>query len=273
MTPAAIVLRSAAPEWEIFMSVQYIIFSPLPPAQINELVQTCQQYVDEWFIDHADRDDQWGEFMVGGEIPSPGDATAMVCDEEGIVMPVDSERTAAVLERLATIKTAVTIERPGSIDADRMQVSILRFLLEGSGDGLIQLVDVLEMTEVILEELAGREGAPGFADQEAHKRHMLAAAMASENPEPLEADGPVDPIFAAIFKMLAELQRDGSMDVEPHFDAERATESIIRALNKTGGRDLGGTVAKVLLKARGVEELYLDDDELAARMEAIGRSD
>lgn len=255
------------------MSVKYIIFSPLSLAEITDLVHTCKQYVDEWYIDHDDRDDEWGEFWVGGDIPSPGDAAAMVCDEEGIVRPVDSEQTAEVLERLETVRTAITIERPGSIDSDRMQVSILKHLLEGAGKSLIQLVDVIELTEVILDELADREGAPGFADPEAHRRHMLAAAMAAENPEPLEADGPVDPVFAAIFKMLAELQRDGSIDVEPHFDAERATESIIRALNKSGGRDVGGTVAKVLLKARGVEELYLDDDELAERMQALGQSE
>lgn len=253
------------------MSVQYIIYSPLPQSQITELVEACRQYATEWYLDHDDLDDRWGDLAVGAPIPSPGDAAAMVCDDEGVVMPVDSEKTAEVLERLAAVQSAITIERPGNMDADRMQVSILRFLLEGCGAGLIQLVDVIEPTEVILGELAGREGAPGFADPEAHQRHMLAAALASDNPEPLEADGPVDPVFAAIFKMLAELQRDGSMDVEPHFDAERATESIIRALNKTGGRDLGGTIANVLLKARGVEELYLDDDELARRMEAIGR--
>lgn len=253
------------------MSVQYIIYSPLPLAELTELVQTCQQYIDEWYLDHDEEGEHWGELVVSDEIPSPGDTTAMVCDEEGIVLPVDSEKTAAVLARLETVQSAVIIERPTHIDAAQMQVSILRFLLEGGGEGLIQLVDVVELSEVMLEELASRPGAPGFADPEAHQRHMLAAALASDSPEPLEADGPVDPVFAAIFRMLAELQRDGSMDVEPHFDAERATESIIRALNKSGGRDIGGTVAKVLLKARGVEELYLDDDELARRMEAIGR--
>ena len=252
------------------MSVQYVIFTPLSPVEAAELVDLCHQHIEAWYLDHDDQDERWGELVVGGELPSPGDATAMVCDDDGVVMPVDSEKTAVVLARLETVRSAITIERPGGVDTDRIQVSVLRFLLERAGEGLIQLVDMIEPVEVILGELAGREGAAGFGDPDAHKRYVMTEAMAS-NPEPLEADGPVDPVFAAIFRLLAELQRDGSMDVEPHFDAERATESIIRALNKSGGRDLGGTVAQVLLKARGVEELYLDDEELARRMEAIGR--
>lgn len=252
------------------MSVDYIIYSPLSPAKLAELVETCQRRVDEWYLDHEERDDQWGEFFLGGDPPSPGDAASMVHDSDGVVAPVDSEKTAAVLERLASIKSAITIERPGNIDVDRMQVSILKFLLEGAGAGLVQLVDAIELSEVILEEVATREGAAGFGDEAAHERHLAEDAEAAV-PEPLAADGPVDPVFRAVFNLLAELQRDGSLDVEPHFDAERATESIIRALSKTGGRDVGGTVAKVLLKARGVEELYLDDDELAKKFEALGR--
>jgi hypothetical protein len=255
------------------MSGDYIIFSPLSPTKLAELVETCQQRVDEWYLDHEERDDQWGEFFVGGEAPSPGDAASMVYDADGVVAPVDSPRTTEVLERLGQIKSAITIERPGNIDVDKMQVSILRFLLEGMGEGLVQLVDVIELSEVILEEVSQRDGAPGFGDADAHERHLLADALATGDPEPLAADGPVDPVFRAVFNLLAALQRDGSLDVEPHFDAERATESIIRALSKSGGRDVGGTVAKVLLKARGVEELYLDDDELAKRFEALDQAE
>lgn len=252
------------------MSADYIIYSPHPPAKLAELVEACQQRVDEWYLDHESREDQWGEFFLGGEIPSPGDAAAMVFDEDGVVAPVDSPKTTQILERLGSMRSAITIEHPGNIDVDRMQVSILTFLLEGAGDGLIQLVDVIELSEMVLAEIATREGAAGFGDEAAHERHLAEDAEATI-PEPLAADGPVDPVFRAVFNLLAELQRDGSLDVQPHFDAERATESIIRALSKSGGRDVGGTVAKVLLKARGVEELYLDDDELAKKIEALGR--
>jgi hypothetical protein len=251
------------------MSADYIIYSPLSPSNLAKLVATCQEQVDEWYLDHDSREDQWGEFFIGGDVPSPGDAAAMVVDEDGIVAPVDSDKTEQVLERLGDIKSAITIERPGNIDTDKMQVSILRYLLEGAGLGLVKLVDVIELSEVVLEEVKMRDGAEGFGDEAARERHA-AADDDDATPEPLAADGPVDPVFRAVFNMLAELQRDGSLDVEPHFDAERATEAIIRSLSKSGGRDVGGTVAKVLLKARGVEELYLDDDELAKRIEALG---
>jgi hypothetical protein len=119
------------------MSVEFVVFSALPPAELERVEQECRARLEAWFDDHEDSGDEWGEFALGGWVPPPEQAAQMVwlAGDRGPA-PSSSARTKQILARLKTIRSAITIERPGNLEVDRLQVSILRFLVERAGPGL-----------------------------------------------------------------------------------------------------------------------------------------
>lgn len=240
------------------MSAEYVVMSPLPPAELEEVERRCRKLVAA----HADTGDEWGEFYLGGMIPSPEEAADMVWlpGDRGVA-PRDSAETRRVLDRLATIRSAITIERPGYLDIDRMQVSILRYLIEHAGAGLVLLVDALELSESVLEDLASKQGVDDFEG----RSQALPGGEAGEAAMQAQADDGAPPVVRAARALLARLREDELLEVEPSFDRDAAVESVLRGLEKAGKRrrsDFADILAESLAEAPGVVELYADDDTL-----------
>lgn len=243
------------------MSAEFVVYSPLSPSELEQVENTCLEHIAGFYEEHDDAGEQWGAIALGGEVPSADEATALarLPDDSG-----PSPRTRTILSRLETIRSAITIERPGDLDVDRMQVSILRFLVARAGAGLVRLGDRLDTSEAVLAELKGRQGAEGFD---------LGDEPVIESPElddldEEEEEEPTSPMIAAVRGLIAQLRSDELLDVTGEFDIVDATEAVLRALERFDRRagNLAPFIADTLLEVEGVEELYADDATLELRV-------
>lgn len=241
------------------MSIDFTVFSALTPAELQKVEQACRERIDAWYDEHDDGgDDPPVELALGGVVPSPDEAAQMVWlpDDRGPA-PADSEQTQAILDRLGTIRSAITIDRPGDFATDPLQVSVVRFLLERSGPGLVRLVDSLELTESVLGNLRSKQGVPGFED----------AGGAGDEPD-LELDDDLPaaqtPMSKAVRSLIDSLRRDEVLEVEPTFAIEPACDAVLETLEKMQKRGRGGAsnVADALLGVPGVVDIYADDAAL-----------
>jgi hypothetical protein len=147
------------------MSATYSIFSPLAPREMLELEQECTRAVEQYLEDHPDCDDEWGEMQAGGSIPRAEEVRTEYA-RLGLVLDAD------VLERLSRCGSVFSIDRPGDIETmGGLQVSILRYVLQRTGEGLVLLNDYpFEPSEALLSKLRARRGASGFGVTSAPKR-------------------------------------------------------------------------------------------------------
>lgn len=241
------------------MSIDFTVFSALTPAELRKVEQACQERIEAWYDENEDAgDDPPVELALGGVVPSPDQAAQMVWlpDDRGPAPP-DSEQTRAILERLGTIRSGITIDRPGDLETDPLKVSIVRFLVERAGPGLVRLVDSLELSESVLGRLRDEQGVPGFAD----------AGVAGDEPD-LELDDDLPaaqtPMSKAVRSFIERLRRDEVLEVEPSFAIEPACDAVLETLEKMQKRGRGGaaTVADALLGVPGVVDIYADDAAL-----------
>lgn len=248
------------------MSVDYVILSPLAPAELERVEEQCRERLAAWYEDHEDAGDEIGEFAMGGFIPSPSEAEDMVkLPDDGGQAPPGSKQTKAVLERLRTIRSAITIERPGNLDLDRMQVSILKFLVERAGKGLVLFVDALELSESALRYLRTKQAMPGFESDGAAEERVERAASAES-----EKQSDITPIEKAAKLFVERLRDEELLTVDDTFELESACNAVLRALERIERR--GGTrtdaIADALLDVPGVDDMYADDDTLQAHLRA-----
>ena len=160
--------------------MEFTILSPVSPERMREIESECYGVIREWYENHDDPGDEWGEFHVGGMVPAPREAARMVWLDDDRPAPESSDKTRQVLTLLGNVRSSLTIAEPGDIAVDLLQVSILRFLLERAGTGLICMSDSLEPAELILDELRDLPGAPGFDEIE--------GARITRNPERFEEE-------------------------------------------------------------------------------------
>lgn len=144
------------------VSENLVIYSPRAPAELGIVLADCRSLVDNWLIAHDGVDEPFADLDLGGAIPTADEATQQVWDTDGGRAPEDSPEVAEVLSRLATIRSAITIEHPDDPEVNPVMVSVLRFLIRGAGEGLVQRVDSLETTERALAGLADKAEAEGF---------------------------------------------------------------------------------------------------------------
>jgi len=139
------------------MSATYTILSPLSPKEMLELEESTQRALDDYLQEHPDCDDDWGEMSAGGFIPTHDEVIAAYRQFRLELPP-------GVLERLSRCRSAFSIDRPGDIETEGgLQVSILRFLLERTGQGMALLNDYpFESSEHLLARLRKKRGAKGF---------------------------------------------------------------------------------------------------------------
>jgi hypothetical protein len=142
------------------MGTTWLLLSPFTSKKMLALKQECEAVVKEYRDAHPDLADTCGELAVGTDVPTPDEVEAAHDERD---LPLSD----AVLKRLARCRTSLTIDEPGDLEVDRLQLSVLRFLLERLGKGLVKLEDYpLETSDEVLERLKEQRGAPGFDGDE-----------------------------------------------------------------------------------------------------------
>lgn len=138
------------------MAALWTIFSPHPETKLRELEAQYLAQVERYLADHPDCEDTWGEPTGGGPVPAADD---VVREYRAHRLPLADY----VLERLSACRSAFYIDRPGDLSIDRLQVSLLRYVLDRIGKGLIMFNDYpLESTDIVRLELRGHEEAVDF---------------------------------------------------------------------------------------------------------------
>ncbi|MEZ4219392.1 MAG: hypothetical protein R3B13_00595 [Polyangiaceae bacterium] len=140
------------------MSVTYWILSPLSEKEMLDLEYECGDALDAWFEAHPDTDEEYGEMETAESVPTLDEVEKAYKKRK---LKLDD----ATIERLSSCESAFTIEEPASIELGGLQLSILRYLLQRAGSGLVSLGDYpFETCEAALARLEDLPGVDGFAD-------------------------------------------------------------------------------------------------------------
>ena len=161
MVLGPIVLAMLSPPCEhARMSATFYLFALLRPREMFELEAACEREVEAYLGAHPDCADKWGELSAGGcSVPTRQEVIAAY-------RLYGLDLGDAILERLNACKSSLLIDKPGDLDTDRLQVSVLRFLIERVGQGLVMFNDYpLVPTEEALAMLRKKRGAPGFVQE------------------------------------------------------------------------------------------------------------
>src|SRR5262245_55509836 len=103
------------------MSPSWTLLSPLPREELDAVVEEAENALEHYRSEHGDED-------YAGKIVSPVDVPAMA------VLSASYRRfggsfSEAQLKRYEACESALSIDAPGDLDKDRLQVAVLRFLL------------------------------------------------------------------------------------------------------------------------------------------------
>jgi hypothetical protein len=143
------------------MSATWFLLSPLSAKKMIALEEECQAAIDAYLEEHSDCEDAYGELAAGGVVPEEAEVVAA---HQRLSLPAPDDK---LLKRLARCKSALSIDRPGPLETAPLQVSILRFLLERVGKGLVLFNDYpLETADDAIVRLQELAGAPGFEGEE-----------------------------------------------------------------------------------------------------------
>ncbi|HMR06687.1 MAG TPA: hypothetical protein PKA88_12945 [Polyangiaceae bacterium] len=158
------------------MSVTYLLLSPLTEQEMLDLEYACGDALDAWFDDNPDAENDYGEMETMEDVLSLEDVKKAYKKSK---LELDD----ATAERLATCQSGFSIEDPGEISGEGgLQVSILRFLLERAGAGLVSLGGYpFENAEDVLERLRSVPGVDGFAEESAEPKRRRMAQPSRED--------------------------------------------------------------------------------------------
>ena len=138
------------------MSATWQILSPLTPREMLDLEAECNRVVTDYLDDHPDCDDTWGELGAGGALPTQPEVVSAY-QRYRLALPD------VILEKLAACRSSMRIDRPGDLSVDRLQVSVLRYLVERAGDGLVLFNDYpFVLAARVLTDLRKAPSARGF---------------------------------------------------------------------------------------------------------------
>jgi hypothetical protein len=193
------------------MSVTYLLLSPLTEQEMLDLEYACGDALDAWFDENPEAENDYGEMETTESVVSLDEVKQGYKKKK-------LELDGATVERLASCESGFTIEDPGEISGEGgLQVSILRFLLERAGAGLISLGEYpLEKTEDVLERLRGVPGVEGFAEESAEpKRRRLA--------QPSKEDGQAR--AERVLRILESAMKNVNQAIDVKNALHRASES------------------------------------------------
>jgi hypothetical protein len=235
------------------LSATWLVYSTLSSKEMLALEERCTSAIEAYLDENPECEDEWGELGPGGEIPKQ----AFVASEyRRLRLDLSDE----VLERLAKCRSSLAIDHPGDLDLDPLQVSALQYVLERAGEALVSFNDFpLVPGEEALEDLRGREGAPGFGEGEEEPSARGKAGPAK--------DGEVR--AARVISSLETAMQDRDLGVDVQKALTRASElarKYAALLLEEGPLD-DATAAKSLGAAQ--EKLAKDADALDVALRAV----
>lgn len=246
------------------VSVDFVILSPKLPAELGAVEAECRNLLDNWLVAHDGVDEPFADFDVGGTIPSADDAVQMVWDTEGGRAADDSPEVAEMLSRLATIRSVITIERPDDPAVNPLVVSVLRFLIRGAGEGLVQFVDALETTEQALASLADKPEAENFLPTRTTtvRTPRTGTRAVTVDTAPRANLAAIDVPRLIVDRLVA----DGLVALDPGKRRDSLEKQLDRALAADDELSPVKALIEVLLDHDAVAEVYGSDMELEASM-------
>jgi hypothetical protein len=246
------------------VSVDYVIYSPKTPAELGAVLGECRDLLDNWLVAHDGVDEPFADFDLGGIIPSADDAVRMVWDPAGGLAGEDSPEVAEVLSRLATVRSAITIERPDAPETNPLVVSVLRFLLRGAGEGLAQIVDALHTTEQMLASLADKAEAEGFLPA---KQTTVRTPRSGTRAVTVDTAARVNIAAIDVPRLIVDrLVQDQLIALDPGRRRDSLEKALDRALASDEELSPVKALIEVLLDHDAVAEVFGTDKELEASM-------
>ncbi len=234
------------------MGVEYIVYSPLTVKQLERVLKRCEAQIEVWSEARRDYDDQWGELALTGGIPTEEEALEMIWVDEELVTDGKHPTVQAILHRLPRLRSAVSIDRPGDFETSPMQVSIMRFLIAEAGEGLVQMVDALMLSEDLLAELEG------YPDVDTAGAKPVAEAQLE--PPPTGASGAV--LLKFVVERTKQLILSGAFELHPLANPRALAEDILDYLYARDPRPNAADFMEWLLERGDIEEVFGDDDEI-----------
>lgn len=246
------------------VSVDYLIYSPKTPGDLGAVLAECRSLLDNWLVAHDGVDEPFADFDLGGMIPSADAATQMVWDDAGGLASEDSPEVAEVLSRLTTIRSVITIERPDDPAVNPLVVSVLRYLIRGAGEGLVQLVDSLQPTEQALASIADKPEAEGFLPSRTAtvRTPRTGARAVTVDTAPRANVAAIDVPRLIVDRLVA----DGLVALDTAKRRDSLEKALDRALAADDVLSPVKALIEVLLDHDGVAEVFGTDQELEASM-------
>lgn len=246
------------------MGIDYVIFSPKAPGDLAAVLAECHMLVDNWLVAHDGTDEPFEDFDLGGHIPTEDEARALVWDLDGNRAGDDSPELAEVLSRLDTIRSAITISRPEDPSVSPLVVSLLRFLIRGAGEGLVQFVDVLDTTERALESLVDKAEAPDFLPQ---RSNTVRTPRSGARAVTVETSPRINIAAIDVPRLIVDrLVGDGLIALDPKRRRDGLEKELDRALAAEDVISPVKALIEVLLDHDAVAEVYGTDAQLEASM-------
>lgn len=138
------------------MSASWLIFTPLSSEDSSALVELCHAAIEAHLEASPGSSDAYGEVSASGVVPSEKEAAAAHAE-------LDLSLSRPLRDRLKKCRSAITVENPAPLARSRLQVSVLKLLLERSGDALLLPGSYpLQASGDVLRSLSGLPDAPGF---------------------------------------------------------------------------------------------------------------
>lgn len=246
------------------VGIDYVIFSPKAPAEFADVEAECRTLVDNWLVAHDGVDEPFEDFDLGGRIPTPEEAATLVWDIDGNRAAEDSPELAEVLSRLATVRSVITISRPEDPSVSPLVVSLLRFLIRGAGEGLVQFVDVLDTTERALESLVDKTEAPDFMPP---RSNTVRTPRSGARAVTVETSPRINIAAIDVPRVIVDrLVGDGLIALDPGRRRDSLEKELDRALAAEDVISPVKALIEVLLDHDAVAEVYGTDAQLETSM-------
>jgi hypothetical protein len=246
------------------VSLDFVILSPKPPTELGAVEAECRTLLDNWLVTHDGVDEPFADFDLGGLIPSADDAAQMVFEVDGGRAGDDSPEVAEVLSRLATIRSAITIERPDDPAVNPLVVSVLRFLIRGAGEGLVQFADAIQTTEQAIAWLADKTETEGFLPTRTTtvRTPRSGTRAVTVDTAPRANLAAIDVPRLIVDRLVA----DGLVALDPGRRRDSLEKQLDRALASDDELSPVKALIEVLLDHDAVAEVYGTDAQLEQSM-------
>jgi hypothetical protein len=145
------------------MSDVWRILSPLSLKDMSALEEECDRLVDEYLARHPGSRDTFGELSASKNVPKEKEVK-LAYDKKGLAFPAELRAP------LKACKSMLLIERPGSLDHDPLQVSVLAHVLERTEDALVAFDEAPYLrAEEVRADLGKKRPASSFGQKSSIK--------------------------------------------------------------------------------------------------------